>query len=93
MAVYNSSQYIKPAIESILNQTLQDFELIIVNDGSTDNSLDIINSYRDERIILLNQENTGVAKARNNGVKISRSQYIAVQDSDDISYNYRLKKQ
>ena len=93
MAVYNSGQYLKPAIESILNQTLQDFEFIIVNDGSTDNSLDIINSYRDERIKILSQNNSGPASARNNGINKSQSNYIAIQDSDDISYNYRLKKQ
>jgi glycosyltransferase involved in cell wall biosynthesis len=93
MAVYNSSQFLKPAIESILNQTLQDFEFIIVNDGSIDNSLEIIKSYNDERIILIDQENTGVANARNNGIKIAKSDFIAIQDSDDISICYRLDEQ
>ena len=93
MAVYNSSKYIKPAIESVLDQTLQDFELIIVNDGSTDNSIEIINSYKDDRIKILSQNNSGAASARNNGINQSQSNYIAIQDSDDISYKYRLEKQ
>jgi len=93
MAVYNASQFLKPAINSILNQTLEEFEFIIVNDGSTDNSLELIRSYKDERIKIINQENTGVAKARNNGIMIAKTNYIAIQDSDDISNPLRLEKQ
>ena len=67
MSVYNGSVYLKQAVESILNQTFTDFEFIIIDDGSTDNSLSIIKSYRDSRIKILTQENTGLAKALNLG--------------------------
>ena len=66
------------------------FELIIVNDGSTDKSLEIIESYRDERIVLINQENTGLAKALNSGINQAKSDYIARMDADDISLPERL---
>ena len=56
MSVYNAEKYLREAIESILNQTFTDFEFIIVNDGSTDNSLQMIESYKDERIVILNQK-------------------------------------
>ena len=68
MAVYNAENYLKFAIESILNQTLQELELIIVNDGSTDSSVEIINSYDDDRIKIFHQVNSGPAIARNNGI-------------------------
>ena len=69
------------------------FELIIVNDGSTDKSLEIIESYRDERIVLINQENTGLAKALNSGINQAKSDYIARMDADDISMPDRLQLQ
>jgi len=60
LPVYNGGKYLKESIDSILNQTFNNYELIIVNDGSTDESLDIIISYKDERIKLINQKNTGL---------------------------------
>lgn len=93
MAVYNAEKYLKESIDSILNQTFSNFELIIINDGSTDTSLEIIKSYDDKRIVLIDKENSGVAKARNFGIKIARGDYVAVQDSDDISFSTRLEKQ
>ena len=96
MAVYNTEKYLAEAIESILNQTLKDFELIIINDKSTDNSLRIIKEYmkRDKRIILINNKiNSGPAASRNNGLKIAKGKYIAVMDSDDISLPERFKIQ
>ncbi len=93
MPVYNAAHYLREAIDSILNQTLRDFEFIIINDGSTDRSLEIIQSYADDRIRLINQENTGLAKALNNAIGISKSDFIARMDADDIAYPERIQKQ
>jgi len=95
MAVYNGGQCLRSSIDSILNQTFTDFEFIIINDGSTDRSLEIINEYRekDERIILLNQVNTGLTKALNSGARFAKGRFIARQDADDISLPDRLEQQ
>ena len=85
--------YLCEAIESILNQTFTDFEFIIINDGSTDTSLDIIQSYNNPRIVLINQSNAGLAKALNNGIKIAKGKYIARMDADDIALPLRFEKQ
>ena len=83
LPVYNSQSYIRKAIESVMNQTFSDFELIIVNDGSTDNTLGIINEFDDERIRLITQENLGPGAARNNALKLACGEYIMYLDSDD----------
>ncbi len=83
LPVYNSQDYIKKAIESILGQIFTDFELIIVNDGSTDATSDIINSFNDDRIIIINQSNQGPGAARNNALKLARGDYVMYLDSDD----------
>ena len=83
LPAYNSEKYIKKAIESVLNQTFTDFELIIINDGSTDNTLNIINSFSDSRIRLINQENMGPGASRNRALRIARGRYIMYLDSDD----------
>ena len=93
MAVFNAERYLREAIVSILNQTIENFELVVVNDGSTDNSRKIIESINDNRIIAINQENAGVAKASNIGVEQSNGYLIARLDSDDISLPNRLEKQ
>jgi glycosyltransferase involved in cell wall biosynthesis len=94
MAVYNGERYLREAIDSILGQTFTDFEFLIVNDGSTDSSRDIIISYRDSRIRLIdNPENMGLTKSLNRGLAQVRSEYVARQDADDISYDSRLEKQ
>lgn len=93
MSVYNGEKYLGEAIESILNQTFKDFEFIIINDGSTDKSLEIIKSYKDERIVIIDQKNMGLAKALNNGIKIAKGKYIARMDADDISMPNRLEIQ
>jgi len=93
MSVYNAEKYLHEAIESILNQTFTDFEFIIINDGSTDRSLEIIESFKDERIVLINQSNTGLAKALNIGIDKSKSNFIARIDADDIAFHDRLKEQ
>ncbi len=95
MPVYNAEKFLKDSIESVLNQTFKDFEFIIVNDGSTDNSLNIIESYidKDSRIKIINQENSGVSVARNVGIKNASGEYIAFIDSDDIWVNNKLELQ
>ncbi|MCX7985371.1 MAG: glycosyltransferase [Bacteroidales bacterium] len=94
MPVYNASQYLKESIESILHQTYTNFEFIILDDASTDNSLAIISSYNDKRIILVkNETNKGITQTLNIGLSISKGKYIARMDADDISLPYRLEKQ
>lgn len=81
--LYNKEAYITEAIESILAQTFDRFEIVIVNDGSTDNSLGIAQSINDPRIKIINQRNAGVSSARNNGIKNAKFEYIAFLDADD----------
>jgi glycosyltransferase involved in cell wall biosynthesis len=82
--LYNKEDFIKDTINSVLNQTFNDFEVIIINDGSTDNSSNIVKSFKDERIIILNQENRGLCASRNIGIKDSTSKFIAFLDADDL---------
>jgi glycosyltransferase involved in cell wall biosynthesis len=96
MPVYNAENYLREAIESILNQTYTNYEFIIINDGSTDKSLNIIKEYKskDNRIILINNnQNQGIVSALNYGIKYVKGKYIARMDSDDISLPYRLEKE
>lgn len=94
MPVYNGSKYLKEAIESILNQSYNHLEFIIINDGSTDNSEKIILSYNDSRIVYIkNETNLGLIKSLNNGISISKGKYLARMDADDISLTDRLKHQ
>src|SRR5690348_7082970 len=93
MPVYNSEKYIWAAIHSVINQTWNDFELLIVNDGSTDGTQEIIKSFADDRIVLINQENGGVAKALNKGLMHAKGDYIARFDADDICFPDRLEEQ
>lgn len=95
MAVYNTERYLREAIESILTQTLGDFELVIVDDGSTDNSPSILNDFatQDSRIKLITQANAGIGAATNRAIAESRGEYLAIMDSDDISLPNRLALQ
>jgi len=94
MSVYNGEKYLKAAINSILNQTFKDFEFIIINDGSKDNSVNILNSYKDKRIKLIhNETNMGLPKSLNIGLNLSTGRYLARMDSDDISFPQRLESQ
>lgn len=93
LPVYNAGSYLKDAIDSILNQTFRDFEFIIINDGSTDNSLETIKAFDDSRIVLIDQANMGLAATLNVGISKAKGKYIARQDQDDISYPERLEKQ
>lgn len=91
MPAYNASPYIGKAIESILSQTFADFEFLIVNDGSKDNTLEIIQSYNDPRIKLINQQNKGLIDTLNESIKIAEGKYIARMDADDICLPHRLQ--
>lgn len=94
MAAYNSERFIGAAIESILGQTYQKFELLIIEDGSTDGTLAVIRSYTDKRIrVLMNEKNAGTLYSVRRGVAEARGKYIAILDSDDISEPERLRKQ
>jgi glycosyltransferase involved in cell wall biosynthesis len=87
MPVYNGQEYLREAIDSILGQTFIDFELILINDGSSDQSQAIIDSYQDPRIrSLINPKNLGVVGALNVGLKAARGRYWARQDQDDRSH-------
>ena len=95
MPVYNSSNFLNKSIESIQNQTLKDIEIICVDDGSTDDSLDVLNKLNDKygNIKIVCQENAGPGMARNNGIKNAHGDYIAFLDSDDIFLdNFALEK-
>jgi len=81
--LYNKERYILKAVWSVLNQTFSDFELIIVNDGSTDNGLGVVQQIKDDRIRIIDQPNAGVSTARNNGVKAAGYDHIAFVDADD----------
>jgi len=96
MSVFNGEEYLEESIKSILNQTFKDFEFIIVNDGSTNRTEEILEKYqsKDPRIkIIVNEENIGLTKSLNKAIDISRGKYIARQDADDISLPQRLEKQ
>lgn len=95
MSNYNThEEYLRPAIESILNQTYRNFEFIIIDDCSTDNSLQIIESYSDKRIkIIKNEQNLGITKSLNKGLAVAKGEFIARMDSDDIAFPTRFEKQ
>jgi len=93
MPAYNADKYIEEAISSVLGQTFPDFELLIINDGSTDATLNVIESFRDKRIVVITQENKGVSAALNLGLMHARAPYIARFDADDICLPNRLKIQ
>lgn len=94
MPVYNCEKFLNRSIDSILNQTFDNFEYIIINDGSTDNSLNIIKSYKDKRIkIINNSKNIGISLSLNKGINCATGEYIARHDADDISDLERLKFQ
>ena len=94
MPTYNSDKYIKESIDSILNQTYSNWELIIIDDSSTDNTSKILSNYRDKRIkVYKNETNKGVAYSRNKGISLCTSDVIAFLDSDDIWAKDKLEKQ
>jgi len=94
MPVYNGEQFLEKSINSVLDQTFNNFEYIIINDGSIDDSLKIIESYEDSRIKIINfPKNMGISAALNNGLNVAKGDYIARQDQDDISHPERFMLQ
>lgn len=94
MPTYNGERFLRPAIESILNQTFRDFELILIDDGSTDSTPRILAEYHDARLLVLtNEHNLGIAGATNRGLAAARGRYVALQDHDDISLPHRFQTQ
>lgn len=91
MATYNAREYLREAIESILNQTFKDFEFLIIDDGSTDDTVEIIKGYKDPRIVLCQRKHQGLIATLNYGIKVARGKYIARMDADDISEPKRFE--
>ena len=93
MSVYNGEDYLRKSIDSILDQTYTDYEFIIIDDGSTDGTAAVLDSYKHPTIRIRVQENAGLTKALNTAISLSRGEYLARQDADDISMPQRLEKQ
>ncbi len=93
MSMYNSEDYLERATKSILDQTYKNFEFIVIDDGSSDNSADIIKSINDPRIRLIRQNNHGLVFSFNKGVRLARAEFVARMDSDDISMPSRFEKE
>ena len=97
--VYNTAKYLSMCIESLINQTLKDIEIILINDGSTDESESIIKKYKDKRIKYIFKKNEGIGKTRNLGIEKTNGEYLAFIDSDDyiepnfceVMYNKAIK--
>ena len=94
MTAYNAAKYIADALDSVLAQSFGDFELIVVDNGSTDNTQDILSRYRDKRIVKIkNRKNLTVTESRNVGGTYTRGEFLAVHDADDLSDPDRFLKQ
>lgn len=92
MPVYNTAKYVEAAIDSVLAQTYADFELLIIDDAGSDNSIDLCRVYDDPRIQIISQCNRGLAGARNTGIRNARGQFVALLDSDDLWEPRKLEK-
>ena len=93
MPVFNGEKYLNEAVDSILDQRFRDFEFIIINDGSVDNTSKILDSYSDGRIRLIERENRGFAHSLNEGIQLAKGRYIARMDADDVALENRLQLQ
>lgn len=94
MAAYNAGDYLLPSVHSVIAQTFEDWELILVDDGSTDGSMDAVSTLKDDRIrIIRNGSNLGLIKTRNLHIELARAPLLAILDSDDIAYPHRLATQ
>ena len=93
LPVYNGAQFVSRAIESVFNQTYNELELIVVDDGSSDNSLDVVESYADSRLKVFTKANGGPASARNFGIKRCSGEFITLIDQDDLWYPKKLEEQ
>lgn len=95
MTIYNQEKYLARAFDSILNQTYENMEIIALNDGSTDGTLDIIMEYakKDDRIVVLSRKNEGRVNSLNQAIKLSTGDYIAIMDGDDVAHKEKIEKQ
>jgi hypothetical protein len=93
LPVYNGEEFLMESLDSILKQSFSDFEIIAINDGSTDNSAELLDAITDPRMRVFHQENVGLAATLNRGLSLARGSLIARQDQDDLSYPERLAKQ
>lgn len=94
MTVYNGEKFVRESVESILGQTFQDFEFLIINDGSTDRTAEVLHGFQDPRVrIINNRENLGAYHSANNGLKLAQGEYVARIDADDIALPGRLEEQ
>ncbi len=93
MSVYNDACFLRESVLSILNQTYSEFEFIIIDDGSTDDTPRVLGSFQDSRLRVVRQENRGLAAALNHGLSLAQGEYIARQDADDVSMAERLSQQ
>lgn len=93
IAMYNEARYIEEAVKSVLSQSYQDYEILIIDDGSTDRSGEIISKINDDRIRIVKKQNTGVAHSRKIGVESAKGKYIAILDADDLFMPNRLSSQ
>ena len=94
MPLYNAENYVEEAIQSILDQTYSNFEMVLIDDCSTDNTMEKVTSFKDSRIkIIYNNKNMGIAYSRNIGLEFSSGEYIALLDDDDIALPDRFEKQ
>lgn len=90
--IYNVANYLTKCIDSLLSQTLKEIEIILINDGSTDNSKKIIKSYKDSRIVFIDKQNSGIGSTRNLGIERAKGEYISFIDSDDYVSKYFCEK-
>ena len=95
LPIYNASEFLYESLESLSNQTYTDFEIIAIDDGSTDNSLDLLEDYakKEHRLRIISRYNKGITKTLNEGIELANGEYIARMDSDDISFPLRFEKQ
>lgn len=93
MPVYNAGEYLRPAVESIITQTYDNLDIILIDDGSKDGCIETIRGIRDPRIRIVTQANTGRPGALNRGLDLVRGQFFLIQDADDVSYADRVEKQ
>jgi len=93
MPAYNAGKYIREAVYSVLHQTYHDFELLIINDGSTDNTLELALSFTDPRVIVVNKDHEGIASALNTGLRLANAPFIARFDADDVCIPSRFETQ
>src|SRR5512135_3626981 len=91
MPLFNHGKYVREAIISVLEQSVQNIELIVINDGSTDDSEDVVKSISDDRIKYFYQGNQGAAKTINRGISLAQGEYISILNSDDLYYADRFK--